>query len=175
MKVAVFGAQGSGKSTQADLLASHLGLPHIETGDLVRDFSENQKTTDLKDSLASGQLSPTSLVVRLLKERLDKDDCAAGFVLDGYPRSIEQYEAFAPELDLVLVINITDEEAVERLLKRGREDDTREGIAERLELYHQETEPVIDIYRQMGILHEVNGERPVEEIQKDLVSIIEKK
>ena len=174
MKIAVFGAQGSGKSTQADLLASHFGLPHIETGDLLRKFGDSQKMSSLRDSLASGQLSPTPLIVRLLRERLAKEDCERGYILDGYPRSIEQYKAFAPELDLVLFVNISDQEAVKRLLKRGREDDSKKAIAERLELYHLETEPVMDIYRQAGILNEANGERSVEEIQKDLVGIIER-
>lgn len=174
MKIAVFGAQGSGKSTQADLLASHFGLPHVETGDLLRKFSDSQKMSSLKDSLTSGQLSPTPLIVRLLRERLAKEDCERGYILDGYPRSIEQYKAFAPELDLVLFVNISDQEAVKRLLKRGREDDTEKAIAERLELYHLETEPVLDIYRQTGILNEVNGERSIEEIQKDLVGIVER-
>ncbi|MBI3283149.1 nucleoside monophosphate kinase [Candidatus Curtissbacteria bacterium] len=169
MKVIFLGSQGSGKSTQAKMTAAKLAVPYIEMGQLLRDKSKEDDTEagEIREALEVGNLVPDQIAVKTLAARLLKSDCAAGFVLDGYPRNYAQLEGL-PKVDRVFYIKVTDEEAIRRLIDRGRHDDSLDVITRRLELYHRETEPLLTYFRQEKILEEVEGERTIEEIHQDI-------
>lgn len=173
MKLIFLGPQGSGKSTQAKILAEKLDLPQIEMGQLFRDKqSENSEEGLLiKDALDTGKLVPDEIAVKTLKERVAKPDCQKGYILDGYPRNLAQLEGLEKDIDRVFYVRVSDEEAVNRLLKRSRGDDTEEIIRTRLEIYHDLTEPLLEFFKNKGILKEVDGERPIVEIAKDIAAV----
>src|SRR3989338_507134 len=126
MKILLIGPQGSGKSTQASLLAEYLGIPKISTGDIFR------KLPKVKEILAAGKLVDDETTAEIVKKRLQETDCQNGFILDGYPRNITQKELFDPQFEKVIYLKVPDEELMKRLLARGREDDTPESIRTRL-------------------------------------------
>jgi adenylate kinase len=182
----VLGPQGSGKGTQAARLSSDHGIPHVATGDMFR--SAIAAGTDLgrrvEPILAAGELVPDELTVELIRERLSQPDAASGFVLDGFPRNLaqaEELDAMLAEigrsLDAVLFFDISDEVALERLLGRaadeGREDDRPEVIARRLEIYHEQTEPVVERYRATGKLVPLHAARPVGEVAAEIADALE--
>jgi adenylate kinase len=182
----VLGPQGSGKGTQAARLSSDHGIPHVATGDMFR--SAIAEGTDLgrrvEPILAAGELVPDELTVELIRERLSQPDAANGFVLDGFPRNLtqaEELDAMLVEigrtLDAVLFFDISDEVALERLLGRaadeGREDDRPEVIARRLEIYHEQTEPVVERYRTTGKLVPLHAARPVGEVAAEIADALE--
>lgn len=171
MKIVVMGPQGSGKSTQAELLAKKLNLPHLQTGELYRQMAKTDSPLGkkIKSFLDQGQLVPDREHNSLLKKEIKKPRYKRGFVLDGSPRTLSQAKTQPFETDRVFYLQVSDEENTKRLLKRGRADDTPALISQRLKIYHQETEPVLDYYRQQGILTEIDGERPIEEIAKDII------
>ena len=186
MNLLVLGPQGSGKGTQAARLSSDHGIPHVATGDMFR--SAIAAGTDLgrrvEPILAAGELVPDELTVELIRERLSQPDAARGFVLDGFPRNLaqaEELDAMLAEigrsLDAVLFFDISDEVALERLLGRaadeGREDDRPEVIARRLEIYHEQTEPVVERYRATGKLVPVHAARPVGEVAAEIADALE--
>lgn len=174
-KIIFLGGQGSGKSTQAKMLAEKLGLPYIEMGQLFRDKSRESDTEagEIRAALEVGDLVPDLIAIKTLKERVEKDDCKNGFVLDGYPRNYAQLEGLPQGIDKVFYIKVTDEEAIRRLIDRGRQDDSLDVITRRLELYHRETEPLLTYFRQEKILEEVDGQRTIEEIHEDIVKRLE--
>ena len=169
MNIVVMGPQGSGKTTQAELLAEKLSVPLISTGAITREIIEEDTKLGKRFRKLSeaGILLDDADVLAILNQRLEKQDCVNGFVLDGAPRTLPQAQKIE-NIDKVFYIKISDEVGIERLTERGRVDDTPEAIKERLSLYHLETEPVLDFYREKGILQEVDGERTVEEIQKEI-------
>ncbi len=165
MKLLLLGPQGSGKGTQAKRLAAAHDIPHISTGDMFRSAMAAQSELGLqvKAIYDSGRLVPDELTTALVRDRLAEADAADGFVLDGYPRNFDQAEALdeilggrGSRVDAVLFFDLPDEVAMERMLSRaaeeGRADDTPEAIARRLALYHEETEPLVELYRARGIL-----------------------
>jgi adenylate kinase len=173
----VLGPQGSGKGTQAARLSDDHGIPHVSTGEMFR--SAVAAGSDLgrrvEQILAAGELVPDDLTVALIRERLAEPDAERGFVLDGFPRNLAQAEALdamlaeiGRTLDAVLFFDLSDEIALERLLGRardeGREDDTPEAIRRRLEIYHEQTEPVVERYRATGKLVPLHAERTVDEV-----------
>lgn len=170
MKFVFLGSQGSGKSTQAKLLAEKMNLPWIEMGQLFREKSKskNQDGADIKRALDIGNLVPDSLAIKTLHERLNKTDCKMGYVLDGYPRNYAQLEGLDKDIDKIFYINVSSQEAVRRLLARGRVDDNLEVLTRRLNIYHEETEPLLSYFRQKGILEEVDGENPIDMIAEDI-------
>ena len=172
MKIIVLGGQGSGKSTQAEMLATSLGLPYIEMGQIFRDRSRENDTEagEIRAALETGDLVPDKITVKTLQDRLEKDDCKNGFVLDGYPRNYAQIEGLPKDIDKVFYIKVRDEEAIRRLIDRGRHDDSLDVIQRRLELFHRETEPLLTYFQQEEILEEVDGERSREEIHQDIVA-----
>ncbi|MGK2879440.1 MAG: adenylate kinase [Mycobacterium sp.] len=155
MRIVLLGPPGAGKGTQAVKLASELGVPHISTGDLFRHNIGNETELGLqaKKYLDAGDLVPATLTNALVDSRLNDEDAAAGFILDGFPRSVEQAEALremlvarALKLDAVVEFRVAEDQLLERLMARGRADDTEEVILNRMKVYRDETAPLLEYY-----------------------------
>jgi adenylate kinase len=172
MLIVFIGPPGAGKGTQAKHLAEHLSLPHLSTGEMLRDAAEAGTELGLRAAqfMQDGQLAPDDLVVEIIGQRIRQPDCAKGCLFDGFPRTINQaqildqrLEEDGRSLDVVLELKCDDEELIRRLLHRAqqsskpRADDTPEAIPKRLEVYHSLTAPVLDYYRQRGLLCEIDG------------------
>jgi adenylate kinase len=177
----VLGPQGAGKGTQAKRIAAEYGIPHISTGDMFRAAISAQTPLgrQVEPILAAGELVPDELTVALIRERLSEPDAANGFVLDGFPRNLAQAEALdemlasiGKSLDAILFFDLLDDVARERLIKRaldeGRADDTPDVIDRRLEIYHAETEPIVEHYRATGKLVPLHAGRSVEEVWREI-------
>ena len=175
MSLIVMGPQGSGKTTQAELLAKKLNLPHLQTGELYRRVAKEKSPLGrkVKELLGKGHLVPDKEHNELLEREVKKPLYKNGFVLDGSPRTLSQAKSQPFKVDKIFYLDVSDEENTKRLLRRGRKDDTPELIAERLRIYHRETEPVLKYFRQQGILKEVDGERPIEVIHQDIMNRLE--
>jgi adenylate kinase len=186
VNILLLGPQGSGKGTQAKRISEAYGIPHIATGDILRAAiaAATELGLKVKPIYDRGDLVPDELMIELIRERLAQDDTESGFVLDGFPRTMAQAEALDPmlreivkELDVVFVLQLTDEHCIERLLKRarleGRVDDTPEAIAKRLEIYHRETEPLIEWYRIRSNVVTVHADRSVNEIFAEIQQALE--
>ena len=174
MRVLILGPQGSGKGTQAKRIAERYGMPHVATGDILRAAVEDgsELGAQVRPILERGDLVPDELMVGLIRERLAEED---GFVLDGFPRTVAQADALdgmldeiGKPLDAVILLQVSDEVATERLLGRaaqeGRADDSPEAIRNRLRLYHELTELVVERYRVAGIEVVVDGEQSVDDV-----------
>jgi len=170
MKIVIIGPPGSGKSTQAKLLANYLRLPHLSTGDLSRMAREgsSELARRVRERVERGQLVADEDMMQLLERELSKPEYARGFVLDGFPRNIWQTQHAPFRADRVFYLEVSDQESVRRLLKRGREDDQEAVVQQRLADYHQLTEPVLDYYRQRGVLEKIDGEGSIERIFEDI-------
>ena len=186
MNILILGPQGSGKGTQAHRIAVSYGIPHIATGDMLREAmaAGTELGLRVKPIYDSGQLVPDDLMIDLIRERLEQDDVVDGFVLDGFPRTMAQAEALDAmlreierSLTVVLFLDVPEEVCVERLSKRameeGRVDDTPEAIRTRLGLYRRETEPVIEHYRAQGNLVVIHGDRPVDDVFAEIQGALE--
>jgi adenylate kinase len=165
VRILFLGPQGAGKGTQAKRIQSEYGLPHIATGDILREAMANETPLGqlVKPIYDAGKLVPDDLIIGVIRDRLAGPDVDGGFVLDGFPRNLAQAEALDEmldeidqPLDIVLELRVPRQVAVDRMLARaqeeGRSDDTPEAIAERLAIYDQETLPVIDHYAPTGRL-----------------------
>lgn len=166
MKVLFIGPQGSGKSTQAKLLGEFLKIPVISTGDIFRQTA----TFDglIRKILDEGRLVDDKTTAEIVKGRLKEPDCDSGFIMDGYPRNIDQVNLFDPGFDRVIYLDVPKEEVIKRLMERGREDDTKELIERRLDLYFRQTEPLLDYYQNLGILIEVDASGDIQKIQDEI-------
>lgn len=172
MKIILLGGQGSGKSTQAKMLSEKLSLPYIEMGQLLRVKSKENDTQagEIREALEVGNLVPDQITIKTLGDRLAKKDCVGGFVLDGYPRNYAQLEGLPKGINKIFYIKVTDPEAIRRLIKRGRNDDSLDVITRRLELYHRETEPLLTYFKQGNNLEEIDGERAIDDIHQDILT-----
>lgn len=170
MKILLIGPQGSGKSTQASILATQLNLPKIAVGDIYRQLAKEDTGLGrgIKEILDKGQLVDDATTAGIVKERLNREDCKNGFVLDGYPRTLEQANIFDPGFDKVFYLKLKQAIAIERLLKRGRADDTKELIEKRLGLYYQQTQPLLDYYKDEGILIEIEALGDIKSVQNEI-------
>lgn len=175
MKIIFLGSQGSGKSTQAKLLAQKLNLPYIEMGQVFRNRSQekDELAANIKKALSSGNLVDDKVAINTLKDELAKPQFINGYILDGYPRNSAQLTALQNDIDKVFYVKVSDEEAIKRLSLRKREDDTLQALQKRLEIYHNQTEPLLEIFKQKGNLQEIDGERAIEEIHKEILQQIQ--
>jgi adenylate kinase len=177
LNILLLGPQGSGKGTQAKRISAEYGIPHVATGDMLREAiaAGTQLGRKVKPILARGDLVPDEDMIWLIRERLSRDDTTEGFVLDGFPRTMAQAEALdamlreiGRELTIVFELQLPEEVCLERLLRRapleGRVDDTPGVVRRRLELYHRETEPLIEHYRATGKLVGIHADRPIPEV-----------
>lgn len=175
------GAPGAGKGTQAQTLALHWHIPHISTGDILRGAMKERSPLGVKAQsyVDRGELVPDQLLLDIMEERLSQPDAQSGWILDGFPRNVNQ-ASFLEQLlqkltqDSVRAINldVPDEVLVSRLLGRGRADDTEEVIRRRLEVYREQTLPLIDFYRDRQQLMSINGNQPLEKVTADLQELL---
>jgi adenylate kinase len=151
----LLGPPGAGKGTQAEKLAEKLGIPQISTGELFRRNIENGTRLGLeaKRYLDAGDLVPSELTNQLVDDRIDEPDAAGGFILDGYPRSVEQAKALhemlerrGTDIDAVVEFRVSQDELLQRLKARGRADDTEDVILNRMKVYRDETAPLLEYY-----------------------------
>jgi adenylate kinase len=186
LNILLLGPQGSGKGTQAKRISAEYGIPHIATGDMLRAAmgAGTPLGVRVKPIYDAGELVPDHLMIELIRERLDQPDAREGFVLDGFPRTTAQADALDTmlreverELRIVFELQISDQVCIERLLKRaaqeGRPDDTPEAIAKRLELYHRETEPLVEHYRAQAILVGIHADASVNEVFAEIQQALE--
>ena len=212
MKIIMLGAPGAGKGTQAKKIAAKYSIPHISTGDIFRANIKNN--TELgqkaKTYMDKGELVPDALVVDLIMDRFKEADCANGYVLDGFPRTIPQAEALDKALaakgenvDFAINVEVPDENIINRMSGRRacvgcgatyhiqfnptkvegvcdacgeklilRDDDKPETVKNRLSVYHEQTQPLIDYYSEKGVLAEVDGTQDMEDVFKAIVNIL---
>lgn len=179
MNIVLFGPQGSGKGTQAKLLCEKYGFFYFESGEYLRRIAETN--SELRSMLDEGVMVPDIELTSYLTAFLDQEGLYDSILFDGFPRNLEQYiflkkwlDEKVVAIDLVIVLEISKEETIKRLALRKREDDTPEAINKRLELYKSRTEPLIQELEKVTKVVKIDGERSIEEIQKDLVDIVEK-
>jgi adenylate kinase len=176
-RLLIVGPPGAGKGTQAKLIAETFGIPAISTGDIFRDNIKNgtELGKQVQSIVSTGAYVPDSLTNEIVRDRLLQDDAVSGFLLDGYPRTTEQVaeldrilDESGSALDAVVLLVADTDEVVQRLLKRaveqGREDDTEDVIRHRQDVYLEQTEPVIGLYRERGLVAEVDGLGRVDEV-----------
>jgi len=184
-RLIIFGAPGAGKGTQATRIAQSLGIPAISTGDIFRYNIKNETALGLqvKEILASGAYVPDEVTNAIVRDRLAQPDAVAGFLLDGYPRTQAQVAelddmltAAGTSLDAVLELTVDTDEVVARLLKRaevdGRADDTEDVIRHRLKVYDDETAPLAALYRERGLLHQVDGMGEMDAVAERLQAVL---
>jgi len=186
MRIILMGPPGAGKGTQAKVVAEHFGVPAISTGDIFR-FNVSEGTelgVKAKEYMDAGEYVPDEITNLMVRNRIDESDAEPGFLLDGYPRTLSQVEELdgmikftGHELDAVVVLTVDSEELVQRLLARaetdGRSDDTEDVIRRRQEVYAEQTEPLIDVYRDRNLLIEVDGMGEVDEVTKRIFDALE--
>ncbi|MCW2723156.1 MAG: adenylate kinase [Frankiales bacterium] len=182
MRLLLIGAPGAGKGTQAQRIADHFGLVHISSGDLLRKHVAEDTATgrSVRAYMDRGDLVPDAVVLDMLRKPVIAAAAAGGYVLDGFPRTVEQAQqayGVAKELgvavQLAVFLEVPREELVSRIVARGlssgRTDDTREVVENRLAVYEQQTSPILDYYRRRERLISVNGNRPVDEVTWSVV------
>lgn len=175
MNIILFGPPGAGKGTQAKKLQDEYSIPHLSTGDIFRAAIKNQTPlgVKVKSILDSGELVPNQTVVDLVADELKKEKYKDGYILDGFPRTVVQAEAFDAflnenddSLDAFISLTVPEDELVKRILSRGegRADDTEEKIKTRLEVYREETKPVMEHYKKQDKVQEIDGMGSIEQI-----------
>jgi adenylate kinase len=186
MRLIMMGPPGAGKGTQATFIAEHFGIPAVSTGDIFR--ANVSRGTALgvkaKEYMDAGEYVPDEVTNEMVRNRIQEPDADKGFLLDGYPRTLAQVEELdtmikstGHALDAVVVLTVDQDEVVERLLQRalidGRTDDTGDVIRRRQELYGEETAPLIEVYRDRGLLIEVDGMGQVEDVTQRIFNALD--
>ncbi len=170
MKLILIGIQGAGKSTQGNLLSKALQVPYLSSGHIFRQMSKENRW--IKEILASGQLVPDKTVLEIIEGYLSKPEYQEGYILDGFPRTVNQAKKFHNGIDKVIFLEVSDKEALWRLSGREseREDETLMAIRKRIQLFHQETKPVIDYFAAEGKLLTVDGEQDVDGVFESIMA-----
>lgn len=212
MKIIMLGAPGAGKGTQAKMIADKYGIPHISTGDIFRaNIKENTVLgQEAKTYMDQGKLVPDELTVKILLDRVAKEDCNSGYVLDGFPRTIPQAQVLdkavmelGEKIDYAINVEVPDENIIRRMSGRRaclacgatyhvehippkkdgvcdrcgselvlRDDDQAQTVKKRLDVYHEQTQPLIEYYSNKGIMKEVDGTKDMKEVFSDIVNIL---
>lgn len=176
MKIILIGIQGSGKSTQGNLLSEKLGIPYLSTGHIFREIAKEKTPLGryIKETMNAGYLIPDEKTLEIVNEYLSRDEYKKGYILDGFPRTIAQAEQFSNGISKVFYLRVSDKEALWRLSYRQgengevREDETLLAIRKRIELFHQVTKPVLEFYNQKGVLAEIDGEESVDTVHEKI-------
>ncbi|MCL5677376.1 MAG: adenylate kinase [Firmicutes bacterium] len=173
MHIILLGPQGSGKGTQADILVKRYGIPHIATGDILRAAMKDGTPLgrQAKVYVDRGELVPDEIMIGIVRERVAQPDCESGFILDGFPRTIPQADAFGEvlrqhgiSLEAVILLEVPRDVLLERMAGRQRADDNPEAIRTRLEAYDRQTTPLVDYYGERNLLASVDGLGSPEEV-----------
>jgi adenylate kinase len=186
MRLILMGPPGAGKGTQAKFVADHFGIPAISTGDIFR-ANVTQGTelgVEAKRYMDAGDYVPDDVTNKMVRNRIDEPDAEPGFLLDGYPRTLAQVEELdgmirftGHRLDAAVVLTVDSEELVQRLVQRadteGRADDTEDVVRKRQEVYAEQTAPLIEVYRERGLLVEVDGMGEVDEVTKRVFAALD--
>jgi adenylate kinase len=179
MKIIIIGIQGAGKSTQGKLIADKLKVPYLSTGHIFRELSKEHTKLGryIKELLHAGMLVPDAKTLTIVSEYLKRPEYENGYVLDGFPRTLKQAEAFDEKIDDVVYLRVSDREALWRLSYREeddkaeeRDDETLAAIRHRIEQFHNHTEPVLKFYHHKRLLIEVDGEKSIEHIHKEIMN-----
>lgn len=176
MKLVLIGIQGAGKSTQGNLLSEKYDIPYLSSGHIFREMTKEKTALGrkLKEILNSGALVPDELTLEIVLTYLEKPEYAKGYILDGFPRTVPQAEAFNGSIDKVIFIDVADKEALWRISGRvsDREDETLQAIRKRIELFHSVTKPVLEYYDNLGKMVRVDGEVAVDEVFSQITDAI---
>jgi adenylate kinase len=186
MQLVIMGPPGAGKGTQAKLIAEHYGIPAISTGDIFRAMktSDTPLARQVRAIMESGGYVSDEITNEIVKDRLAESDCKDGFLLDGYPRTVQQVATLddylaetGRPLDAAISLNADTDEVVRRLLNRaeidGRSDDNEETIRVRLQVYAEQTQPLLEVYRSRGLLVEVNGLGEIGEVSERVFAALD--
>jgi adenylate kinase len=187
MRMILMGPPGAGKGTQAQVVAERYSIPAISTGDIFRKNASEGTELGIQAQrfMDAGEYVPDELTNLMVRNRIDEPDAERGFLLDGYPRTLTQVEELdgmikhtGHALDAVVVLTVDKEELVQRLLQRaqteGRADDTEDVVRRRQEVYHDQTAPLIDVYRDRGLMIEVDGMGEVDEVSQRIFDALDK-
>ena len=182
IRVIFLGPPGAGKGTQAGVLSKGFEVPHISTGDILRSAVADKTELGQKAEsyMNAGELVPDDLILDLIRERLGQEDADKGWILDGFPRNVSQanfLDKLLAEIDqpceCVLNLEVPDNVLISRLLARGRKDDNEDVIRHRLDVYHQQTEPLIEFFRNRQQLISINGHQPMDAVADDLKQVLQ--
>ncbi len=185
MNLILLGPPGAGKGTQAKRLEEKFGVKQLSTGDMLRAAvaSGSDIGKEAKAVMDAGQLVSDDIIVRMISERVEEPDCAKGFILDGFPRNVAQADALDQmlaqkglKIDHVIEFRVDEERMIDRILKRaaeeGRSDDNEDTLRKRMDVYRQQTAPIIPYYQGKGALKTVDGMKPMDDVTKDLEQIL---
>jgi len=178
VKIVLIGIQGAGKSTQGNLLSEKYGLPYLSSGHIFRQMSKSKTKLGrwLKETLNSGALVPDETAVEVVMEYLKRPEYEKGYILDGFPRTEAQAKVLGEGVDTVILIDVSDKEALWRISGRvsDRQDETLHAIRKRIALFHDVTSEVLNYYEGIGQLYKVDGEQSVEEVYRDIEKVVKK-
>ncbi|MDR0462740.1 MAG: nucleoside monophosphate kinase [Pseudomonadales bacterium] len=178
MKIVLIGIQGAGKSTQGTMLSEKLGVPYLSSGHIFRAIAreKNQQGRFIKEIMNSGKLIPDDVTLQVVLDYLHRDEYETGYILDGFPRTVAQAEVFNGDVEKVILLEVSDREALWRIADRNsdREDETLAAIKHRIKLFHEHTTPVIEYYDSLGKLARINGEQDVDAVFQDTLKALGK-